>query len=73
MEFVILESVIITLVAIESFVIGLCLAAWYKARGELGYTPKWAKLNDLNEDQIEELKKFLLNLRSGKYGSQDNA
>ena len=61
---ILVDTLILTLVAIESFLIGLCLAAWYRAHGRLHYSPKWTELDGLSEEQIEELKKFLRKLRS---------
>lgn len=61
----ILDTLILALVIIESFVIGLALAAWFRAHKRLDIMPKWAKLDDLNDDQIEEIKNFLRKLRSG--------
>ena len=63
---ILIDTLILTLVAIESFLIGLCLAAWFRAQGILLYTPKWAELDGLSEEQIEDLKKFLRKLRSDR-------
>jgi hypothetical protein len=61
---ILIVTLILTVVAIESFLIGLCLAAWFRARGKLHYSPKWTELDGLSEEQIEDLKKFLRKLRS---------